>query len=152
MTAPASRPLLLALLLVATLLVTLSAPSGPTGPSRAVATEPKGGETARILGTWRGRVYGDEGAPAGYRARVRITRNSHGNPHARIRYPGYCRGRWKFVGHAGKRFRFDELITTEHSVCVSDVRVKVRRRAKKLVVRWREPSGDRAHMRARRVR
>ena len=121
--------------------VSLTAPAATAAPAEA---------GTRVTGTWKGAVYGDNGASAGYRAKVRIvTRN--GALRGKIAYGG-CYGVWRFKGRSGGTYRFTEVITrdTTGGRCVKRVGVKVRRDGAKLRVVWREPtSGDTATMLAR---
>ncbi|QIK74208.1 hypothetical protein [Nocardioides piscis] len=129
---------------------------GSTTASTAAAGSPISAESASagtgITGTWRGRVYGDDGAAAGYGAKVRITKRD-GRLRGRV-VAGGCIGRWTFDGRSGGTFRFTERITRERAGwnCVKRVKVKVHRSGAKLRVDWREPrSGDTATMLAKPV-
>ena len=106
----------------------------------------------RITGTWRGAVYGDDGAAAGYRAKVRVFKRD-GQLRGKVAAGG-CYGVWRFQGRRNGWYRFTEVITrdTTGGRCVERVAVKARRDGAKLRVIWREPrSGDTATMLARRV-
>ncbi|MGB0100627.1 MAG: hypothetical protein WBP61_10125 [Nocardioides sp.] len=121
--------------------------------SSATATET--GEQARakpgVTGTWKGGVYGDDGGPAGYPAKVKITKRG-GKLHGKITYPGYCSGKWVYRGKKKGWFTFREVITRGEGTCVSPVSVKAKRVKKKLRVIWREPqTGDQGTMKAHRV-
>jgi hypothetical protein len=123
--------------------VSLAAPAATAAPAEA---------GTRVTGTWKGAVYGDNGASAGYRAKVRIfTRN--GALRGKVASGG-CYGVWRFKGRSGGTYRFTEVITrdTNGGRCVKRVAVKVRRDGAKLRVVWREPtSGDSATMLARKA-
>ncbi|MDT0188283.1 hypothetical protein Q9S36_49655 [Microbacterium sp. ARD31] len=137
--------------LVPTVLTTVAllVPVSLTAPAATAAPAEAGN---RITGTWKGKVFGDNGASAGYRARVRIvTRN--GELRGRIAYGG-CYGTWRYKGRSGARYRFTEVITrdTIGGKCAKRVSVKVRRDDARLRVVWREPtSGDTATMLARKA-
>ncbi|WP_374456082.1 hypothetical protein [Nocardioides sp.] len=123
--------------------VSLTAPTATAAPAEA---------GTRITGTWKGKVFGDNGAAAGYRAKVRITKRS-GELHGKVSSGG-CHGVWRFKGRSGTWYRFTEVITrdTTGGNCVKKVAVKARRDGARLRVVWREPkSGDTATMRARKV-
>ena len=123
--------------------LSLSAPAATAAPAEA---------GTRITGTWKGGVFGDNGAAAGYRARVRIfTRD--GKLHGKVAAGG-CYGEWRFQGKGSGWYRFTEVITrdTTGGRCVGRVAVKVQREGAKLRVVWREPaSGDTATMLARKI-
>ena len=129
--------------------VALVAPVSLSAPASSATAAEAG---TRVTGTWKGSVYGDNGASAGYRARVRIfTRD--GKLRGRVASGG-CYGVWRFQGRSGGWSRFTEVITrdTNGGNCVERVAVKVRRDGARLRVVWREPSsGDTATMLARRV-
>lgn len=136
------KPVLSALTTVALLVpVSLTAPAATAAPAEA---------GARVTGTWKGAVYGDNGAAAGYSAKVRIfTRN--GSLRGKVASGG-CYGVWRFKGRSAGTYRFTEVITrdTNGGRCVKRVSVKVHRDGAKLRVVWREPSsGDSATMLAR---
>jgi hypothetical protein len=126
----------------------------PAGGADAVpaGTAEKG---SSIGGTWKGGVFGDHGASAGYQARVTIRRNDRGRWTGRVSYADMCSGRWAFKGRSGGWYRFRERITRDPAGgerCVSPVAVRVRRDGAKLRIRLREPrSGDTATVLARRV-
>ncbi|PKH37366.1 hypothetical protein SAMN05192575_101331 [Nocardioides alpinus] len=123
--------------------VSLTAPAATAAPAEA---------GTRITGTWKGAVFGDNGADAGYRAKVRIVKRD-GKLRGRIAYGG-CYGTWRFKGRSGGTYRFTEVITrdTTGGNCVKRVAVKVKRDGAKLRVVWREPtSGDTATMLARKA-
>ena len=123
--------------------VSLTAPAATAAPAEA---------GTRVTGTWKGKVFGDNGAAAGYGARVRIfTRD--GQLHGKVASGG-CYGVWRFKGRSNGWYRFTEVITrdTTGGNCVKRVKVKVMREGVKLRVQWREPtSGDTATMLARKV-
>ncbi|GAB2450310.1 hypothetical protein GCM10027062_34370 [Nocardioides hungaricus] len=105
---------------------------------------------AGITGSWKGGVYGDDGGPAGYTAKVKIFKKG-GKLAGKITYPKYCSGKWTFQGKRNGWFTFREKIT-RGSACVSPVSAKAKRVGKKLKVVWREPqTGDTASMKARRT-
>lgn len=121
--------------------VSLTAPAATAAPAEAGTT---------VTGTWKGKVFGDNGAAAGYRAKVRIVKRN-GTLRGTIAYGG-CYGVWRFKGRSGGSYRFTEVITrdTTGGRCVKRVAVKARRDGAKLRVVWREPSsGDTASMLAR---
>ena len=121
--------------------VSLAAPAATAAPAEA---------GTRVTGTWTGAVYGDNGASAGYRAKVRIFKRD-GRLRGKVASGG-CYGVWRFKGRSGGAYRFTEVITrdTNGGRCVKRVAVKVRRDGAKLRVVWREPtSGDTATMLAR---
>lgn len=123
--------------------VSLTAPAATAAPAEA---------GSKITGTWKGKVYGDNGAAAGYAAKVTITKRA-GKLHGKVSAGG-CHGVWRFKGRSGAWYRFTEVITrdTTGGNCVKRVSVKARRDGAKLRVVWREPtSGDTATMRARKV-
>lgn len=125
--------------------VTLSAPAATADAAPAEAS-------TRITGTWKGSVFGDNGATAGYGAKVRIFKRD-GKLRGKVASGG-CFGVWRFKGRSSGWYRFTELITrdTTGGRCVGRVSVKARRDGAKLRVVWREPtSGDTATMRARKV-
>ena len=99
-----------------------------------------------VAGTWTGDVFGDQGAAAGYSAKVRIFRRD-GELHGRVRSGG-CYGVWRYRGRSNGWYRFAEVITRDTTGnCVKRVAVKVRRDDAKLRVVWRErTSGDTATM------
>ena len=135
----------LAALTTAALLVPVSvtAPAATAAPAEA-------GTSA--VGTWKGKVFGDNGAEAGYGAKVRIVKRD-GKLRGKIAYGG-CYGVWRFKGRSGGAYRFTEVITrdTNGGQCVKRVSVKVEREGAKLRVVWREPtSGDTATMLARKA-
>lgn len=69
-----------------------------------------------------------------------------------IVYPDYCSGKWVYKGKSDGWFKFTEKITKHADICVSPVRVKVKRKDAKLRVVWTEPkSGDSARMLAKRI-
>ncbi|KRF36433.1 hypothetical protein [Nocardioides sp. Soil805] len=136
---------------VATTAIALLVPVGA-----ADATLPGTAERGTsIAGTWKGSVYGDNGAAAGYAAKVTLRKNDRGRWVGRVTYPGTCSGRWTFKGRSGGAYRFRERITRDPAggeTCVSPVNVKARRDGARLKVTWTEPrSGDSATMRAKRV-
>lgn len=137
---------LLSVLTAVALLVTVA----PSAPAATTASAAEAG--THVTGTWRGSVYGDDGATAGYGARVRIfTRD--GRLHGRIASDG-CFGAWRYQGRGNGWIRFTEVITrdTTGGTCVERVAVKVRRDDERLRVVWREPrTGDTATMLARAV-
>ncbi|MFC4786754.1 hypothetical protein ACT8ZV_19920 [Nocardioides sp. MAHUQ-72] len=105
-----------------------------------------------ITGQWKGAVQGDDGGPAGYTAKVTITRKD-GKLHGKVVYPDLCSGNWVYKGKKNGWFRFREVITKDPgaATCVSPVAVKTRRKGEKLRVVWREPeSGDTGYMTAHR--
>jgi hypothetical protein len=119
----------------------------PTSPAAAGTVPERGG--AAITGTWKGSVHGDEGGPASYPAKVKITKKD-GRYHGKITYPGACKGKWNFRGKKGGWFTFREIISS--GPCVSPVSAKVKRVGAKLKVVWREPqTGDQGFMRAHRI-
>lgn len=122
--------------------VTPSADAAPTPDTRSATS---------ITGKWKGAVYGDNGGPAGYAAKVTITRGD-GTYHGKVVYPNVCSGKWVYKGKKNGWFRFREVITNDPGGrCVSPVSVKTRRKLAKLSVVWREPStGDTGHMLAHR--
>lgn len=134
-------------------LVALAASGALLVPATAAtATTPSADAKAggSIAGTWKGGVHGDEGASAGYKAKVKVVKKS-GKWKAKIAYPKYdCKGTWKFKGKSGKKFRFVEKITT--GPCVDGVKVVAQRKGSKLLVKWTEPAtGDTATMKAKKV-
>ncbi len=136
------RKLLLTVLTTIALLLPLSV-SAPAATTDAAT---------RITGTWKGAVFGDNGATAGYKARVRIFKRD-GRLRGKVAAGG-CIGVWRFKGRSNGWYRFTEVITrdTTGGNCVKRVAVKARRDGTKLRVVWREPaSGDTATMLARRV-
>lgn len=121
----------------------------PTATATAAAPSAERGATS-ITGSWKGGVYGDDGGPAGYTAKVKIFRKS-GKLAGKITYPEYCSGKWVFQGKKKGWFTFREKIT-RGSACVSPVAVKAKRDGAKLRVVWREPqSGDTGTMKAHRT-
>ena len=123
--------------------VPLMAPAATAAPAEAGTS---------ITGTWKGKVFGDNGAAAGYRAKVRIVKRD-GKLRGKVAAGG-CYGVWRFKGRSGSTFRFTEVITrdTTGGRCVKKVSVKVSREDGKLRVVWREPtSGDTATMLARKA-
>ena len=126
----------------------------PVGGADAALPGPAERGTS-IAGTWKGGVYGDNGAAAGYTAKVTLKKNARGRWVGKVSYPGTCSGRWAFQGRGGGWFRFRERITDDPAggeTCVSPVNAKVTREGRKLRVRWTEPrSGDSATMLARRT-
>ena len=120
-----------------------------TGAATAAAPAAERG-AASITGTWRGGVYGDDGGPAGYTAKVKVFKKD-GKLAGKISYPEYCSGKWVFQGKKKGWFTFREKIT-RGSACVSPVAVKAKRDGAKLRVVWREPrTGDVGTMKARRT-
>ena len=137
------------LLLTVLTTVALLAPTAVTAPT-ATAADARAG--TRITGTWKGAVYGDNGASAGYKARVRIVKRD-GRLRGKVSSGG-CIGVWRFKGRSNGWYRFTEVITrdTTGGRCVERVAVKARRDGARLRVVWREPrTGDTATMRARRA-
>jgi len=127
------------------------APVAEATSDSAAGSQARG--TASVTGTWKGAVYGDNGAPAGYPAKVTIAKR-HGALHAKVVYPGLCSGKWVYQSKKNGWFTFRETITRDPGgqTCVSPVAVKARRDGTKLRVVWREPSsGDTGHMLAKRV-
>ena len=127
--------------------VALLVPVALTAPAATAAPAEAG---TRLPGTGKGAVFGDNGAAAGYRAKVRIAKR-YGTLRGKIAYGG-CYGVWRFKGRSGGTYRFTEVITrdTIGGRCVDRVAVKARRDGAKLRVVWREPSsGDTATMLAR---
>jgi hypothetical protein len=127
--------------------VALVVPASLAAPAATAAPAEAG---TRVTGTWKGAVYGDNGASAGYRAKVRIVKRN-GTLRGKVASGG-CYGVWRFKGRSGGTYRFTEVITrdTNGGRCVKRVAVKVRRDGAKLRVVWREPtSGDSATMLAR---
>jgi hypothetical protein len=125
--------------------VLLSAPivaeAAPTVDARA---------GTNITGAWKGGVYGDDGGPAGYTAKVTITKK-HGTYKGTVSYPGQCSGKWVYQGKKHGWFTFREVITHGSDRCVSPVAAKAKRTGAKLKVVWREPTtGDTGHMTAKR--
>lgn len=110
---------------------------------------------ASIAGVWKGNVLGDNGAPAGYAAKVTIKKNAKGRWAGKVSYPGFCSGTWTFKGKSGGAFTFREQITKDPAggaTCVSPVNAKVKREGAKLRVTWTEPkSGDSATMLAKKA-
>lgn len=110
---------------------------------------------ASIAGTWKGGVFGDNGAEAGYTAKVTLKKNAKGRWVGRVSYPGICSGTWSFTGKAGGAFTFKEKITKDPAgggTCASPVRAKAKREGAKLRVTWTEPkTGDSATMLAKKV-
>jgi len=108
-----------------------------------------------IAGTWKGGVYGDNGAEAGYTAKVSLTKNARGRWVGKVNYPGICSGKWAFRGKSGGAFKFRERITNDPAgggTCVSPVSVKAKREGAELRIVWTEPrSGDSATMLAKKV-
>ena len=106
---------------------------------------------AAVTGAWKGQVFGDNGADAGYRARVRIFKRN-GELRGRVASGG-CYGVWRYRGRSNGWYRFAEVITRNTTGdCVKRVAVKVRRDDAKLRVVWRErTSGDTATMLADKV-
>ncbi|CUR56880.1 exported hypothetical protein [metagenome] len=105
-----------------------------------------------ITGTWKGKVFGDNGAAAGYGAKVRISRRD-GKLRGKVSSGG-CHGVWRYKGRSAGWYRFTEVITrdTTGGNCAPRVAVKARRDGAKLRVVWREPrSGDTATMLARKA-
>ena len=139
------RKLLLTVLTTIALLLPLSV----SVPAATAATTEAG---TRITGTWKGSVFGDNGATAGYQAKVRIFKRD-GRLRGKVAAGG-CIGVWRFKGRSNGWHRFTEVITrdTTGGNCAKRVAVKVRRDGAKLRVVWREPaSGDTATMLARGV-
>lgn len=103
-----------------------------------------------IAGSWTGSVFGDNGAEAGYTAKVSLKKNARGRWVGKVNYPGYCAGKWAFRGKSGGTFKFRETITQDPAggaTCVSPVTAKVKRDGAALRVTWTEPrSGDKATM------
>ena len=123
--------------------VSLSAPAATAAPAEAGSS---------VTGTWKGNVFGDNGASAGYDAKVRISKRN-GTLRGKVSAGG-CFGVWRFKGRSSGSYRFTEVITrdTTGGRCVKRVAVKVRRDGGKLRVTWREPtSGDTATMLARKA-
>lgn len=132
-------------------LVTAAVVLVPTATATGAApdTEQARGK-AGITGSWKGGVYGDDGGPAGYTAKVKIFKRD-GKLAGKITYPEYCSGKWIFQGKKKGWFTFREKIT-RGSACVSPVNVKAKRDGAKLRVVWREPqTGDTGTMRAHRT-
>ena len=94
-------------------------------------------------------MFGDNGADAGYTARVRIFKRN-GELRGRVASGG-CYGVWRYRGRSNGWYRFAEVITRNTTGdCVKRVAVKVRRDDAKLRVVWRErTTGDTATMLAR---
>ena len=127
----------------------LLVPVSVTAPAATAAPAEAG---TGITGTWRGKVFGDNGADAGYGAKVRIFK-SDGKLKGRIAYGG-CYGVWRLQGRSSGTYRFTEVITrdTNGGQCVKRVAVKAKRDGAELRVVWREPtSGDTATMLARKA-
>ncbi|PUA80743.1 hypothetical protein C7S10_13425 [Nocardioides currus] len=124
---------------------------GPTVAAEATVAE----QARSIAGSWKGGVYGDNGASAGYTAKVTIRKNARGRWTGRVSYPGMCSGKWAMRGKSGGAVKFVERITRDPAggvTCVSPVNAKVRREGAKLRVTWTEPrSGDSATMLAKKV-
>lgn len=124
----------------------------PSAPASAATTDDAAQARAgkSIAGKWKGAVYGDNGGPAGYTAKVVIKKKGKKFT-GKVNYPGFCKGKWAYKGKSGKWFKFTEKITTG-TQCVSPVKVKVKLANGKLKVQWTEPqSGDRATMKAKRM-
>ena len=127
--------------------VALLVPASVLAPAAAAPAE----AGTAVTGAWKGSVYGDNGASAGYRAKVRIfTRD--GKLRGRVASGG-CYGVWRYRGRSNGWYRFAEVITRNTTGdCVKRVAVKVRRDDAKLRVVWRErTSGDTATMLADKV-
>lgn len=121
---------------------TAAALIAPVAGANAAVAE----RSASIAGSWKGSVYGDNGAPAGYAAKVKLKKNASGRWTGKVTYPGICSGTWAFRGKSGGAFKFREKITNDPAggaTCVSPVNVKAKREGAKLRVTWTEPrTGD----------
>ena len=128
--------------------VALLVPASVLAPSATAAPAEAG---TAVAGTWKGQVFGDKGADAGYSARVRIFKRN-GELRGRVASGG-CYGVWRYRGRSNGWYRFAEVITRNTTGdCVKRVAVKVRRDDAKLRVVWRErTTGDTARMLARRT-
>lgn len=130
-------------------LIALAATGVLLAPAAAATAVPTGAERggSSIEGKWKGGVYGDAGAAAGYSAKVKIVKKQ-GTLKAKISYPKYgCTGTWKFKGKSGGTYKFVEKIKS--GPCVDNVKVTAKRDGGKLAVTWTEPSsGDHATMKA----
>jgi hypothetical protein len=137
--------------MIRTTLAALAATAVVLAPTAATGAAPAAERgAASITGSWKGGVYGDDGGPAGYTAKVRITKKD-GKLHGKITYPEYCSGKWTFQGKRNGWFTFREKIT-RGAACVSPVNVKAKRVGAELKVVWREPqTGDTGSMKARRI-
>ena len=121
--------------------------------SAEAAPAPTARSADAILGHWKGKVYGDNGAPAGYAAKVHIYRKN-GTLHGHVTYPDYCSGKWVYLGKWNGWRHFKEKITKDPgaATCVTPVKAKVKRKDAKLKVVWTEPkTGDQGHMLAHRI-
>ncbi|MCY4728658.1 hypothetical protein NYO98_20415 [Nocardioides sp. STR2] len=123
--------------------VALLVPASVLAPAATAAPAEAG---TAVTGTWKGKVFGDKGAAAGYSARVRIVKRN-GELRGRVASGG-CIGVWRYRGRSHGWYRFAEVITRNTTGdCVKRVAVKVRRDDAKLRVVWRErTSGDTARM------
>ncbi len=137
--------------MIRTTLAALAAAAVVLAPTAATSAAPSAERgAASITGSWKGGVYGDDGGPAGYTAKVKITKKD-GRLRGKITYPEYCSGKWVFQGKKKGWFTFREKIT-RGTGCVSPVNVKAKRVGAKLKVVWREPqTGDTGTMKARRT-
>ena len=130
--------------------LTLVAPVAPlTGASASTDTSLRG---KTIVGAWKGRLVGDNGAPSSYTAKVVIKKKGRGYV-GKVTLP-QCSGKWVYKGKSGKWFKFTEKITKDPGAqtCATPVKVKVKRKGAKLRVVWTEPtSGDTGTMLAKHV-
>ena len=98
----------------------------PASVARAVGHRRPGQAGTAVTGTWKGQVFGDKGADAGYSARVRIFKRN-GELRGRVASGG-CYGVWRYRGRSNGWYRFAEVITRNTTGdCVKRVAVKVRR-------------------------
>ena len=110
--------------------VALLVPTSVLAPAATAAPAEAG---TAITGTWKGPVFGDNGADAGYRARVRIVKRN-GELRGRVASGG-CYGVWRYRGRSNGWYRFVEVITRNTTGdCARRVAVKVRRDDAKLRV------------------
>jgi hypothetical protein len=129
-------------------IVTVLALGAPVARAEAAGPDARAG--AGIVGTWKGKVYNQDG-PAGYTGTVHLTR-SDGEYRATVRYSGGVSStKWIYVGKDGAWFRFREI--PRSSSGPGGVAIRAKRSGAKLAVKYPVPdSGYTGYMNARRLR